>query len=780
MSEKSKLEVDAVLQSEPYLASLIQKEGDKEKPVAAETSAGVDLLAGAEDILEHLLECPDAVDLLSDPEKKKVAQLVEAFEKKLGEAEEEKVVAPAVGKEEDDEDEDEDVPDEEERRFRHRPGRRGRPVDEDEDKEEKMVQVCPEHGRFEGELCPVKEHKEEAAVSDPKKLTPEYRREGSDGQYKLVTREEAKMAREEACVLCLRGVKHTHGSKKSRYTIKAHRIDEGVSAQATVSFSPPVTEEDLERVMDAHSFSVNRVRYSEKEGEGGLIIGAIVDTEGDFGTLSGVERELDEALADLEEDEEKQEKAGPKLKPEFIRRANEVYAEMRRDGYSHEEAVEEAVEQSVGWSGTFEAEGAKDLLYEHFRTKKEENGDVCDVCGASEPDPHKAGCRVGRAGKFPEGDPDEKEEKKPTTEAREWISRKIKYLIEHEGKTPEQAAGQAYSMARQRGYKVPEKEEEERGNLNKEEMPKWKYGGMQPHDHQWESHTPSGTSGFEMCSVCGKIKAEKSKLTDAKKPLVNYTVTPKDTGELNPDSQVRSKSMKWFKLEQPTVKNALAEFTDEYDVAKAYIHFYDKDPVSKSLAHYRTRVEAGEDVLFDQTFDTFAAAEGALTKIEKSAIEKYYALQETNKPITSLHVLYQAYKAQLDAAQTEQRKEQIQRKLDRIQRALAGNVEQYPEQRKDEKKKSLADEVGSTKWEDIHSIVKMRTHMAEPVRLIEEGIYNKDGSLTNLETLDEVEGQYYTKDGKKIDSDIIKAIRHLYQTGIYSTVWSKLRKPYIV
>ena len=44
-----------------------------------------------------------------------------------------------------------------------------------------------------------------------------------------------------------------------------------------------------------------------------------------------------------------------------------------------------------------------------------------------------------------------------TPEAQEWISNKIKYLIEKEHKTPEQASGQAYEMARERGFDVPEK-----------------------------------------------------------------------------------------------------------------------------------------------------------------------------------------------------------------------------------------------------------------------------------------------------------------------------------
>lgn len=42
-------------------------------------------------------------------------------------------------------------------------------------------------------------------------------------------------------------------------------------------------------------------------------------------------------------------------------------------------------------------------------------------------------------------------------EAQDWISKKIKYLVEHEGKTQEEAAGQAYGMARSKGFDIPEK-----------------------------------------------------------------------------------------------------------------------------------------------------------------------------------------------------------------------------------------------------------------------------------------------------------------------------------
>lgn len=42
-------------------------------------------------------------------------------------------------------------------------------------------------------------------------------------------------------------------------------------------------------------------------------------------------------------------------------------------------------------------------------------------------------------------------------EAQKFISEKIKYLVEHEGKTQEQAAAIAYSLAREKGFSIPEK-----------------------------------------------------------------------------------------------------------------------------------------------------------------------------------------------------------------------------------------------------------------------------------------------------------------------------------
>jgi len=44
-----------------------------------------------------------------------------------------------------------------------------------------------------------------------------------------------------------------------------------------------------------------------------------------------------------------------------------------------------------------------------------------------------------------------------SADAQKWISSKIKYLIEEEGLTQDQAAGKAYGMARQEGYDIPEK-----------------------------------------------------------------------------------------------------------------------------------------------------------------------------------------------------------------------------------------------------------------------------------------------------------------------------------
>lgn len=44
----------------------------------------------------------------------------------------------------------------------------------------------------------------------------------------------------------------------------------------------------------------------------------------------------------------------------------------------------------------------------------------------------------------------------PSKEAAGYISHKISKL-RHEGKSQEQALGQAYGMARQRGYKVPKR-----------------------------------------------------------------------------------------------------------------------------------------------------------------------------------------------------------------------------------------------------------------------------------------------------------------------------------
>ncbi len=41
--------------------------------------------------------------------------------------------------------------------------------------------------------------------------------------------------------------------------------------------------------------------------------------------------------------------------------------------------------------------------------------------------------------------------------AQEYISEKIRFLIDEEGKTQEQAIAQAISMARKRGFKVPER-----------------------------------------------------------------------------------------------------------------------------------------------------------------------------------------------------------------------------------------------------------------------------------------------------------------------------------
>lgn len=49
-----------------------------------------------------------------------------------------------------------------------------------------------------------------------------------------------------------------------------------------------------------------------------------------------------------------------------------------------------------------------------------------------------------------------KKKSKISPKAKDFISKKIQ-KVEEEGKNPEQAAGQAYGMARQKGYKVPEK-----------------------------------------------------------------------------------------------------------------------------------------------------------------------------------------------------------------------------------------------------------------------------------------------------------------------------------
>ena len=52
--------------------------------------------------------------------------------------------------------------------------------------------------------------------------------------------------------------------------------------------------------------------------------------------------------------------------------------------------------------------------------------------------------------------------KKISDKASDWISRKIKFLVESEGKSQEQAAAIAYSMAREKGMKVPKKKKADR------------------------------------------------------------------------------------------------------------------------------------------------------------------------------------------------------------------------------------------------------------------------------------------------------------------------------
>jgi len=82
-------------------------------------------------------------------------------------------------------------------------------------------------------------------------------------------------------------------------------------------------------------------------------------------------------------------------------------------------------------------------------------GHVPDMTG-----PHGLGKGPGEGkgdGSGMEMEPKEIESKKMSDEASDWISKKIKFLMEEEGKPQDQAIAMAHSMAREKGYDVPEK-----------------------------------------------------------------------------------------------------------------------------------------------------------------------------------------------------------------------------------------------------------------------------------------------------------------------------------
>jgi hypothetical protein len=74
------------------------------------------------------------------------------------------------------------------------------------------------------------------------------------------------------------------------------------------------------------------------------------------------------------------------------------------------------------------------------------------------------------------------EAKKTADEASDYISKKVEHLMKNEGKTQDQALGQAYGMAREKGYNVPEPPK--KGSVDKKADEPEEMGDMEPPKEQ--------------------------------------------------------------------------------------------------------------------------------------------------------------------------------------------------------------------------------------------------------------------------------------------------------
>lgn len=276
---------------------------------------------------------------------------------------------------------------------------------------------------------------------------------------------------------------------------------------------------------------------------------------------------------------------------------------------------------------------------------------------------------------------------------------------------------------------------------------------------------------IELADIVNKTMKEKTENNFAKSEELAETVSETMKAEESP-------LLQWTQLVEPE-QGALEEYHAPFEnnTVKATVRFYEK--TQKSKDHYSVQIEHNS-IIGARDFGTLRESRNYLKGQREYDIKKYYGIHETEKPRSALHVLHDAYKKQYDAATDDSRKNILEEKLKKIRDRLQLK-DKVKEEDGEEKKveKTFVDDISPAPWKDLNTIVKMSTYKDDYVKLIEHGIHDKDGNLVDLEALNEY-GEYYTREGEKIPSDHVKAVREIVQTGIYSVRGLKHRNAVIV
>ena len=264
--------------------------------------------------------------------------------------------------------------------------------------------------------------------------------------------------------------------------------------------------------------------------------------------------------------------------------------------------------------------------------------------------------------------------------------------------------------------------------------------------------------------------------------IVNKTMKEKTESEFESNEELaqvvddtmkseESPILQWTQSVDPE-RGAFEEYHTPFNngLMKATIRFYAK--AQKSKDHYAVQFEH-DGLIFSKDFETLMDSRNYLKEQREYDIKKYYGLRETEKPISALHVLHDAYKKQFDAATDEHRKTNLENKLKEIRNRL-GMDDKLKQEETKQVEKTFVDDVAPTSWNELNTITKMSTYKMDYAKLIEHGIYDKDHNLADLESVNEY-GEYYTREGEKIPSDDIKAVREILATGIYSVTGLKHR-----